>query len=416
MTTWNGTVHPAADLFPMIEGDELDQLVESIRTGGLTNPGHLLPDGTLLDGRNRRVACERAGVPMRWNVYNGDDPIGFVVQSNIHRRHLEIGQRAMLALELLPLYEAEARKKQLAAAARGGERPASKGGANPPQPSADRAPRSRDVAAESVGSSGRNVQRAKYVAKTAPDLAEKVKTGDLALNAAEKQARRRVSQAQEQDAREATLSAAVVDAEGTGWRLLHGDFRERLLELPAGCVDLIVTDPPYPAESLPLYADLARIARHVLSEDGICVVLTGQIYLDRVLAMLSEHLNYGWTYVQPLPGANSRIMGRHVHQTWKPWVAFSKNAWPSGRIEFHPDTLDPSYRAKDQYRWQQDATPARLLIDSLCPPGGTVCDPFTGTGSYGKATLSMDRRFIGVELDGDRFETAKGTLDAASDS
>jgi hypothetical protein len=261
--------------------------------------------------------------------------------------------------------------------------------------------------------SGRSVARYKRVKDTAPELAEKVKTGAVTLDAAEKQAKRQVAQQEEQKARETTLSAVMVDAEGPGWRMLAGDFRERLLELPSGCVDLIVTDPPYPNESLPLYSDLSRIARHVLADDGVCVVLTGKISLHRVLELLGDDLNYGWVYCQPLPGQNSRIMGRHVMQSWKPWVAFTKNQWPSGRIDWHPDMLDPSYRAKDQYRWQQDPNPAKLLIDTLCPEGGTVCDPFTGTGSYGLAALSMRRQFIGVELDSGRFETAKGNLDAS---
>ena len=413
MVIWNKTTHPAAELFPLIGGDALNQLVESIKADGLTNPGYLLPDGTLLDGRNRRLACEQAGVPMRWAVYSGDDPIGFVVRLNIHRRHLDAGQLAMLALELLPLYEAEALKRQATALAGSLSKNQTKVlEAHGPQ--GVRAPQSRDEAAAAVGASAKNVQRAKYIDKNTPDLADKVRAGTLAIRSAEQQARRRMSQAEEQTAREITLSSATIDAEGERYRLLRGDFRERLLELPAGCVDLIITDPPYPAEFLHLYSDLSRIAKHLLADDGMCLVLTGQMWLDKVLVMLGENLNYGWTYVQPLPGANSRILSRRIFQSWKPWVAFTKNAWPAGRVEFHPDMLDPSRRSKNEYRWQQDPTPTHLLINNLCPPNGTVCDPFTGTGSYGAATLNMGRRFIGVELDSERFDTAKGVLDATS--
>jgi site-specific DNA-methyltransferase (adenine-specific) len=256
------------------------------------------------------------------------------------------------------------------------------------------------------------VSQAKRVSNEAPDLAEAVRRGDVTLDNAEKQLKRRKAQEAEADAREAVIVATPSDAQGDGWRLFNGDFRERLHEIEPGSVDLIISDPPYPAESLPLWSDLAQVAAKLLKPQGVLVALTGQIYLPEVLARLGEHLTYGWTYCQPLPGQQSRIMGRHVMQSWKPWVTFTNGQWPSGRIDWHPDMLDPSYRAKDQYRWQQDPNPTLLLIDALSDEGSLIVDPFTGTGSYGIAALQMGRKFIGVELDSDRFNGAAERLAA----
>jgi hypothetical protein len=46
----------------MIEGEQFDALVESVRQHGLMEPVWLTPDGTLLDGRNRMAACKAAGM------------------------------------------------------------------------------------------------------------------------------------------------------------------------------------------------------------------------------------------------------------------------------------------------------------------------------------------------------------------
>jgi site-specific DNA-methyltransferase (adenine-specific) len=67
---------------------------------------------------------------------------------------------------------------------------------------------------------------------------------------------------------------------------------------------------------------------------------------------------------------------------------------------------------KDRYRWEQDPDPTKMLIDALCPAGGTVLDPYTGTGSFGIATLEMGRKFIGVEIDADRFKQCSERLNA----
>lgn len=424
-------------LLPKLKPAELEALRESIRRDGVIVPVVVRSNGDMIDGHHRRQIAEELGVDYPTKVVDIDDETAdrWRLILNLARRQLENWERLdILAALAEPIFEkaiAEALQRKVDGGRTAGRgRPkVVEGGSTTYSPS----PRARDVAAAALAEeikrigapvepvSGKTLEKAlawKKLADTAPELRQATMDGkagpDEAIKTAKQREKRKAAQEAEQEARESTLSSVTVDAQGPGWRLLAGDFRQRLLELPAGCVDLIVTDPPYPTESLPLYEDLARIAGHVLADDGMCVVLTGQIALDRVMALMTNHLRYGWCYVQPLPGSHSRIMGRHVLQTWKPWVAFTKNQWPSGRIDWHPDTLEAGWRVKDDYRWQQDPDPARLLIDALCPDGGTVCDPFTGTGSYGVVALDMGRQFIGVELDTGRFETAKENLCRAS--
>lgn len=46
----------------------------------------------------------------------------------------------------------------------------------------------------------------------------------------------------------------------------------------------------------------------------------------------------------------------------------------------------------------------------ICPPGGVVCDPFTGSGTMGIAALESDRTFVGVERDAGYVEIARRRL------
>ncbi|MYT17493.1 DNA modification methylase, partial [Streptomyces sp. SceaMP-e96] len=46
----------------------------------------------------------------------------------------------------------------------------------------------------------------------------------------------------------------------------------------------------------------------------------------------------------------------------------------------------------------------------ICPEGGTVLDPFTGSGSTGVAALREGRNFVGVELSSHYADVANKRL------
>lgn len=94
-------VHPAAEVFPMLSEEELDDLAADIKANGLLQP-LVVKDGVLIDGRNRREACQRAGVEPRVEELNGTDPVAYILATNVNRRHLTKGQRAMAVAKLYP--------------------------------------------------------------------------------------------------------------------------------------------------------------------------------------------------------------------------------------------------------------------------------------------------------------------------
>lgn len=196
--TFAGEIHPAAALFPMIGDADLDQMAADIRDRGLVHPLVMTPDGQLLDGRNRLEACARAGVAPRWIVYDGDDAVRFVMSVNLERRHLNEDERAFLALELLPIIEAESRRRMLAGTSLTPEQDGPDLFGTDPSLRSDEGQATNDrrsdaKAAAAVKVTRDKVAKAKKVAKDAPDLIAAVKSGKISMSKAENVAKARAS-------------------------------------------------------------------------------------------------------------------------------------------------------------------------------------------------------------------------------
>jgi DNA modification methylase len=85
-----------------------------------------------------------------------------------------------------------------------------------------------------------------------------------------------------------------------------------------------------------------------------------------------------------------------------------------------PDTLNSGHREKSGSRssssrqnFHPTVKPTELmkyLIKLVTPPNGTVLDPFTGSGSTGKAALLQGFSFIGIEMTEDYIPIIEGRL------
>lgn len=101
------TNHPAADLFPMMQGIQWEQFKEDVRQNGFQESVTLYKN-QILDGRNRyKVAIELNMLDdLPISEIDDDtnfDPYQWVISRNLHRRHLNESQRAGIAAKLAKL-------------------------------------------------------------------------------------------------------------------------------------------------------------------------------------------------------------------------------------------------------------------------------------------------------------------------
>ena len=397
VTAFPWPVHPAAGLFPLLGDGELRELADDVKAHGLHEAVWLYRDPErgvmLLDGRNRWRACEIAGAECRTRYYDGTDPIAFSLSLNMKRRHLTAGQKAFTALEVEKLYAAETRRG----------RPRN----DAPEKVADlrqystRESKSVERAAVATGASGRAVSQAKRVQQTAPDLAEKVRAGQLAIDRAERIIRdreaeqRRIEQARAEAA--AQPAPTIVD-------IRVGDFREVLADVRD--IDAVITDPPYPHEYLPLLADLAAWADKVLTPDGVLAVLMGQSHLPEVYRLLDGHRPYRWTACYLTPGNGYASMARRVQSNWKPLLLYGGG--PRLADIIRSEGTDAG--AKSNHKWGQDYGAFHTIVERLTTRGQTVADPFMGSGTTLLAAHALGRHAIGADIDHAAVATARERL------
>jgi 16S rRNA G966 N2-methylase RsmD len=358
-----------------------------------------------LDGRNRARACELADVPIRTQFYTGDDPITFSVSLNIVRRHLTAGQRAALAVALEPLYAEEAaRRKREAGESYGRGHPKEEGKLVADLPQAKRESRerkSRERAAKQTGASGRATAQFKRVQQQAPDLAAKVRAGDMALDRAERIIRDREA---EQRRIEQARREAAAEPVPTRVDIRHGDFREVFADLSG--IDAVITDPPYPREFLPLLADLAAWADKVLTPEGVLAVLMGQSHLPEVYRLLDGHRPYRWTACWLTPAQGYVAHAQKVQTNWKPLLVYGQG--PRFADIIRSEGSDAA--AKTHHRWGQDYNGFHTLVERLTSRGQTVVDPFMGSGTTLLAAHALGRHAAGCDIDPAAVATARERL------
>lgn len=210
-------VHPVARIFPPMAEDAFRGLVEDVRANDLREAGWLF-QGQIIDGVHRARACAESGRAMRWNEWTGDagELVKFVLSLNLHRRHLNESQRAMVAARIATLGDGNPHFK-------------AKNATSPIGEVAVAAPE----AAKAMSVSIQSVTRARKVRdRGIPELATAVDRGDVSVAAAS-----RVAEHEPDVQREIVANGpAAVVAESSRMNRAPADGKPHALNGPAAKV------------------------------------------------------------------------------------------------------------------------------------------------------------------------------------
>ena len=102
-------------LIPPLSDDEYRRLERSIIAEGVRDP-IITWNGTIIDGHNRYRICHEHGIAFKTaeREFDGRDAAKiWIIENQFARRNLNSYQKSALALQLEPLYAAEAKRKQI---------------------------------------------------------------------------------------------------------------------------------------------------------------------------------------------------------------------------------------------------------------------------------------------------------------
>jgi adenine-specific DNA-methyltransferase len=205
--------------------------------------------------------------------------------------------------------------------------------------------------------------------------------------------------------------------------VLHGDCVEIMRGMQPGSVDFVITDPPY----ITRYAD--RSGRTVTNDDNHRWLKPAFAQMHRLLKAAAFCVSfYGWNkadlFIEAWRSAGFRIGGHLVFRKRYPsstrFLRYQhEQAYllvkgePAPPAQPIPDVIEFPYTGNKLHPTQKPLAALKPLIKAFCPAGGTVLDPFAGSGSALVAARQLGRQCVGIEINEQHCRTATARLEQA---
>jgi 16S rRNA G966 N2-methylase RsmD len=385
-------------LIPPLAPEERQQLEANILADGCRDP-LVVWNGVLIDGHNRYEICTKHGIgfeTVEKEFADRSEAIEWIIRNQFGRRNLTAYVRTQLALRLEETIAKRAKANQVESGREFGK------GCQKSDKPINPIDTKKEVA-KIASVSHDTVAKVKVIEqKAAPEVKQKLSTGEVSINQAYQEIRKEEKKAKQSEvlhSRSADKARKTAKLKNSLFEVRRGDFREVLGDVES--VSLILTDPPYPKDALPLWRDLGRWAADALADDGILVAYSGQLYLPQVLNNLSESLEYWWCGAVVHKGTGNLTPLSHpvrkVINCWKPLVMFYKKGGVGFERTFK-DLVEGVGPQKTDHNWQQPVEEAKMIINAFTNPGDLVVDPFAGSGGFCKAAHELGRIAVGAEI------------------
>ena len=181
-------------------------------------------------------------------------------------------------------------------------------------------------------------------------------------------------------------------------QIVTGDARVLAERIPDESIDLVFTDPIY--DRIDDYRWLAETAARVLKPDQACLAYLGIGYAPDVHdALRAGGLSYRWRFVTRM--VNSKEFNGRLLITSKECLWYEKGHSKPLQSIFDVDlsTKKGIVYNNNGANWGKGTSVPLRYINTFCPAGAIVFDPFCGLGTFEALAKVLGRNYIAFEID-----------------
>ena len=412
-------------LIPALTAEEFKQLEENILKDGIRDP-LVLWNGYLIDGHNRYQIAFKHGLEYKTIDKEFEDESQvkeWMINNQFGRRNLSNYQRSVLALELESVFSKRA-KENLKLSDGKGKQISAEVKVDPIE--------TRKELAKVANVSHDTIAKVKKIQAVAtPEVKAQLSTGEVSIN----QVYQDIKKEEKKEEYKASVLKTRIETI-INENIKNGDSLEILETLEDGCIDIVLTDPPYGIN----YVSNRSIYDESITKRGLLNDKKDEAFdlLDKVCEVLSRktainsHLYFfcSWSVFSSFENIISKYF------TIKTPIIWDKGNKGSGDLDNdwgnqteiiiycvkgkklvnlrrgNLINIPRLHTSKMIHPTQKPNDLLKQILEVSATKGDFIVDPFMGSGSTIKVSNEMGFKSLGIELDNEMFNIANNFINA----
>jgi DNA modification methylase len=408
-------------LIPALTPEEFKQLEQNCLDEGIREK-IITWNGFIIDGHNRYE------IATRWNLEyqtegkhfeNENDVKEWMINNQFGRRNLSNYQRSVLALQLEEVFSAKAKEQQV----RKPESVIQKSEEQKPIVTIKEVAKVANVSHDTIA----KVKKIEAVAT--PEVKAQLSTGEISINQAYQEIKKEEKKAEyKEKVLEARIETKINES------IKQGNSLEILETLEDGCIDIVLTDPPYGIDYISNRStDENAITKRGLLNDGkdeAFDLLDKTCEILQRKTALNSHLYFfcSWSVFSKFEAIISKYF------TIKTPIVWDKGNKGSGDLDNdwgnqteiiiycvkgkklinnrrgNLISVSRLHTSKMIHPTQKPNELIKEILEVSFNEGDFIVDPFMGSGSTIKVCQELKAKCLGIELDKEMFNIANNYI------